>query len=175
MWCGSSFFGLSATTFSSQQRTGNGCGIFQCYTGYFGRIDNTGFEHILANLQCGRETVISFVLFTLFTTTEPSIPLATIWREWFFQRPSYNSPTGCFIFICPLNLSSASTARIKSCTTTGNNTFFHGSTVACKCIIHTVFLFFHFHFSGCAYIQHGHTATWVLPNIPGVFLYRNQM
>src|SRR3546814_4623694 len=44
-------------------------------------------------------------------------------------------------------------------TSTSNDAFFNGSAGSVQRIVNAVLLFFHFHFSGCAYIQDSNTAS----------------
>ena len=62
-------------TFGGQEHAGNRCCIFQCNTGYFGRIDHTGFIQILILIDAGIVPEIAFSSRTFCTTTAPSFPL----------------------------------------------------------------------------------------------------
>src|SRR5690606_39621291 len=76
----------------------------------------------------------------------------------FPTRRSSDLDTNVFVFVSTFKVFQRFTRADESDATTGYDTFFYCCTRSMQCVVYTVFLFFHFHFSSRTYVQHCNTA-----------------
>ena len=158
---GSSFFfflDIGDKTLGGQEQACHRRGILQSRTGDFGRIEDTGFEHI--NIFTGGD-VESFIAAAFFDTLDNHTALITAidseLTQGFFDRTGNNSGTGSFITGKSQTGNSFGSTH-EGDTASGDDTFFDGGTGGVQSVIDTVFFLFHLNFSGGTDIDNGNTA-----------------
>ena len=140
--------------FGRQEHTGYRCGVLQCYTGYLGGIDNTGFEQVLEFVQTGVVTEIS--LAAAYFVYYYGAFLACVGYDLakrFLDGAADDLYTRLLVLVVAFQTFQSRLGADIHYAAARYDTFFYGCAGCAQSVVNAVFLLFHLYLAGCAYVQ----------------------